>query len=869
MGARLSRRRLPADPSLTLDALPPELLVQLLSHVPPRALVTRCRPVCRAWRDIVDGPTVWLLQLARDRSAEGRALYAVAQRCLPSKEDKEEFPLCALARYCLRAPFGRNLIFNSCGEQGFRGWEVEHGGNGWAIEKNLTPVPGAPSQTCFVTSFEWCSKRQLVDLVMEGVWQELLDSAQIEICVADWWGARENCGCVYQLRVRLLDVYEKEVVKFSASPDPVLQWTERGCRQVSHVFTNFGKGIRYVSFEQYGRDISTWQELRQLREQIRSLEEEKAAVTEGVRALLANQDSGEVQQDPKYQGLRARGREIRKELVHLYPREAQLEEQFYLQALKLPNQTHPDVPVGDESQARVLHVVGDKPVFSFRPRGHLEIGEKLDIIRQKRLSHVSGHRSYYLRGAGALLQHGLVNFTFNKLLHRGFTPMTVPDLLRGAVFEGCGMTPNANPSQIYNIDPARFKDLNLAGTAEVGLAGYFMDHAVAFRDLPVRMVCSSTCYRAETNTGQEPWGLYRVHHFTKVEMFGVTGPGLEQSSQLLEEFLSLQMEILTELGLHFRVLDMPTQELGLPTYRKFDIEAWMPGRGHFGEVTSASNCTDFQSRRLHIMFQTETGELQFAHTVNATACAVPRLLIALLESNQQKDGSVLVPPALQPYLGTDRITATTHVPLQYIGPNQPRKPGLPGQPARLGPAGRPPCCPEGQPLSCCCCCGCSCWGQVSAGPTRGPGAGTPVGVGGQCTQWRLQGPSLQLGTVHLPDGMGRGCVRTSGTPMELGSVPGTAARAAKPGAISFLHSHRCSPDTETLQGGADPLSGRGGHRGADGGPGPERTLHCSSPQGVVRDRAPRLCVHRGERPAAWGFQEAGGWEDEVQPGGEG
>ncbi|KAL2763261.1 serine--tRNA ligase, mitochondrial isoform a precursor, partial [Daubentonia madagascariensis] len=155
-------------------------------------------------------------------------------------------------------------------------------------------------------------------------------------------------------------------------------------------------------------------------------------------------------------------------------------------------------------------------------------------------------------GLGPLLQHGLVNFTLKKLIHQGFTPMTVPDLLRGAVFEGCGMTPNANPSQIYNIDPSRFEDLSLAGTAEVGLAGYFMDHSVAFRDLPIRMVCSSTCYRAETDTGKEPWGLYRVHHFTKVEMFGVTGPGLEQSSQLLEEFLSLQMEILTELGLHFR-----------------------------------------------------------------------------------------------------------------------------------------------------------------------------------------------------------------------------------------------------------------------------------------------------------------------------
>ncbi|XP_004617345.2 serine--tRNA ligase, mitochondrial [Sorex araneus] len=420
--------------------------------------------------------------------------------------------------------------------------------------------------------------------------------------------------------------------------------------------------------------VSTWQALRQLREQIQRLEEEKNAVAEAVRALMVDQDKSRAQQDPQYQSLRARGREIRKQLLLLYPEEARLEEHFYLRALRLPNQTHPDAPVGDESQARVLHVVGEKPAFSFQPRGHLEIGEKLDIIRQKRLSHVSGHRSYYLRGAGALLQHGLVNFTLNKLVRRGFIPMTVPDLLRGAVFEGCGMTPNATPSQIYNIDPSRFEDLNLAGTAEVGLAGYFMDHSVAFQDLPVRMVCSSTCYRAETHTGKEPWGLYRVHHFTKVEMFGVTGPGLEQSSALLEEFLSLQMEILTELGLHFRVLDMPTQELGLPAYRKYDLEAWMPGRGSYGEVTSASNCTDFQSRRLHIMFQTEAGELCFAHTVNATACAVPRLLIALLESNQQQDGSVLVPSVLQPYVGTERITAPTHEPLRYIGPNQPQKP---------------------------------------------------------------------------------------------------------------------------------------------------------------------------------------------------
>ncbi|KAM4818634.1 LOW QUALITY PROTEIN: F-box only protein 17-like [Thomomys bottae] len=256
VGARLSRRQRPSMQSeMALASLPQELLVQVLSYVPPLALVTRCGLVCWAWRDVVDGPSVWLLQLARDRSTEGRTFYDLAQRCLPHGKDKE-FPLCVLACFCLHAPLGRNLIFNTCGEQGFRGWEVEHDGNGWAVEKNLTLVPGAPFQTC-VTSFEWCFKKQIVDLVMEGVWQELLDSAQMEICVADWWGAQENCGCIYRLRVRFLDMYKNEVFKFSASPNPVLV-TERSYRQVSHVFTNFSRGIRYVSFEQYGRDTHSW-----------------------------------------------------------------------------------------------------------------------------------------------------------------------------------------------------------------------------------------------------------------------------------------------------------------------------------------------------------------------------------------------------------------------------------------------------------------------------------------------------------------------------------------------------------------------------------------------------------------------------------
>ncbi|KAJ6663781.1 hypothetical protein lerEdw1_009860 [Lerista edwardsae] len=396
--------------------------------------------------------------------------------------------------------------------------------------------------------------------------------------------------------------------------------------------------------------VATYKRLVELQEEIVELEAKKEEVAGEVRNLVKTQDSQTLQSLPVYNALRKRGRELRLQLSVLRQEETELDEKYYLHALKLPNRTHPDVPIGDESQARVVEVVGAKPVFDFEVKGHLEIGEDLDIIRQRRLSHISGYRSYYLRGAGAMLQQALLQFTLNKLTKRGFIPMVVPDLLKGAVFEGCGMLPDANPSQVYNIDPSRFEDLSLAGTSEVGIAGYFMDHAVNLEDLPARTVCSSTCYRAETDTGKEPWGLYRVHQFSKVEMFGLTTSETgEESEALLLEFLALQKEIFSELGLHYKVLDMPTQELGLSAYRKFDIEAWMPGRGKYGEVREG------------------------VHRVNGTACAIPRMLIAIIESNQRKDGSVRVPEVLQPLMGMETITKPSYTPLRYIGPNQPKK----------------------------------------------------------------------------------------------------------------------------------------------------------------------------------------------------
>ncbi|XP_021499630.1 F-box only protein 27 isoform X2 [Meriones unguiculatus] len=260
MGAWTSRARVPTrepDPREVLDLsrLPPELLLLVLSHVPPRTLLLRCRRVCRAWRALVDGQALWLLLLARDRSAAGRALLSLARRCLPPA--REGVP-CPLGQFCLRRPLGRNLISNPCGQEGLRKWMVQHGGDGWVVEKNRKPVPGAPSQTCFVTSFSWCRKKQVVDLEEEGLWPGLLDSGGVEIAVSDWWGARHDCGCRYRLLVKLLDAHQNVLDKFSAVPDPIEQWNNNIYLQVTHVFSNFRRGVRFVSFEHWGQDTQFW-----------------------------------------------------------------------------------------------------------------------------------------------------------------------------------------------------------------------------------------------------------------------------------------------------------------------------------------------------------------------------------------------------------------------------------------------------------------------------------------------------------------------------------------------------------------------------------------------------------------------------------
>ncbi|KAM5134283.1 F-box only protein 27 isoform 2-T2 [Callospermophilus lateralis] len=271
MGASASRGqatrvpgpKLDLEETLDLSQLPPELLLVVLSHVPPRTLLTRCRRVCREWRALVDGQALWLLILARDHGAAGRALMSFVRNCLPPACVARP---CPLGRFCERRPLGRNLISNPCGQglpsfyltEGLRKWMVQHGGDGWVVEENRRTVPGAPSQTCFVTSFRWCRKKQVLDLEEEGLWPELLDSGRIEICVSDWWGARHDCGCMYRLLVQLLDANQIVVDTFSAVPDPIEQWNNNICFQVTYVFSNINTGIRFVSFEHWGQDTQFW-----------------------------------------------------------------------------------------------------------------------------------------------------------------------------------------------------------------------------------------------------------------------------------------------------------------------------------------------------------------------------------------------------------------------------------------------------------------------------------------------------------------------------------------------------------------------------------------------------------------------------------
>jgi seryl-tRNA synthetase len=299
--------------------------------------------------------------------------------------------------------------------------------------------------------------------------------------------------------------------------------------------------------------------------------------------------------------------------------------------------------------------VGTPRAFDFERRDHLELGQSLELLDFESASKVTGQKFYYLKNEAVLLELALLRFAIEMAREAGYTPHATPDLARRAMVDKMAFSPRGEETQIYSIADT---DLDLVGTAEITLGGLGADAIFEQSDLPVRLSGVSHCFRTEAGShGRESKGLYRVHQFSKVELFAFTTP--EQAVAVHEEMLAIEERIMQALELPYRVIDIATGDLGAPAYRKFDVEAWLPGRGEsgdYGEVTSTSNCTDFQARRLKARYRrSDAKKNSLVHTLNGTAVAIPRMLIALLENHQQQDGSVGVPKALQAYTGFDRI----------------------------------------------------------------------------------------------------------------------------------------------------------------------------------------------------------------------
>ncbi len=349
------------------------------------------------------------------------------------------------------------------------------------------------------------------------------------------------------------------------------------------------------------------------------------------------------------------GRRLKAEVQELEAELSRIRREFEERLRAVPNFLHPEVPEGGEDDYRVIRQVGEPPRFDFEPLDHLEIGRRLDLFDFEGGARVAGQKWVYLKNEAVLLELALQRFALDRLIRDGFTPLLTPDVARPEIVEGIGFNPRGEETQIYTLENA---NLCLIGTAEITLGGLYADHIFDDADLPLRLAGVSHCFRTEAGAaGRESKGLYRVHQFTKVEMFAFTRP--DESDQMHEQLLALEESIFRDLEVPYRVIDVASGDLGAPAYRKFDIEAWMPGRGEagdWGEVTSTSNCTDYQARRLRIRYRRKDGRgNECVHMLNGTAVAISRTLIPLLENHQCADGSVRIPKALAPYVGVDVI----------------------------------------------------------------------------------------------------------------------------------------------------------------------------------------------------------------------
>ncbi|MCQ2588945.1 MAG: serine--tRNA ligase, partial [Treponema sp.] len=356
----------------------------------------------------------------------------------------------------------------------------------------------------------------------------------------------------------------------------------------------------------------------------------------------------------KRQELIAAGKAIKEEVSAVENEVKELEEKLEEAARQIPNMVHPKAPIGKlDTENLEVKKVGTPRKFDFEPKDHVELGESLDILDFDRGTKVSGPKFYYLKNEAVFLEQALIMYALNTLRKHNFEMFITPDVAKEEVLKGIGFNPRGNESNVYSIEE---EGTCLVATAEITLGGYHQDEILDKATLPRFYGGLSHCFRREAGAaGQFSKGLYRVHQFDKVEMFAYATP--EQSDEIHEKLRQIEEEIFEGLGIPFHVVDTCTGDLGAPAYRKWDLEAWMPGRngGEYGEVTSTSNCTDYQARRLNIKFKDDDGKNKYVHTLNGTAIAVGRAMLAILENYQNADGSVTIPEVLVPYCGFDKI----------------------------------------------------------------------------------------------------------------------------------------------------------------------------------------------------------------------
>jgi seryl-tRNA synthetase len=390
--------------------------------------------------------------------------------------------------------------------------------------------------------------------------------------------------------------------------------------------------------EELGRVLSLDEEERKLKVQVEELRAEQNR---------ASKDIGQAPPDER-QRLIESVKGLSEQLKELEPRLQTVEEEVQTLLARLPNVPHESVPDGESDEDNVVErEVGAPPRFDFEPRDHVEIGELLGALDMERAARTSGSRFVYLVGPAVWLQWALVRFALDVVTSKGFTPVVPPVLVREEAMFGTGFLPT-DEAQLYLT---REDDLYLVGTSEVPLASFRQGELLESHELPLRYVGYSTCFRREAGTyGKDMRGMFRLHQFDKVEMFSFCDP--ERSWEEHEFMISIEEEIVRSLGLAYRLVNVCTGELGASAAKKIDLEVWLPGQGKYRELTSCSNCTDYQARRLGARVRGSDGNRP-VHTLNGTATAIGRTLIAIMENHQREDGSVAVPEVLRPYLPED------------------------------------------------------------------------------------------------------------------------------------------------------------------------------------------------------------------------